>query len=66
MRQKVRAATLRSLHHTFIYRRLVIQAKKQGAPTATTGTALHVRLRENSKKGTKLLEFIHGQLYNGM
>jgi len=64
-RQKVRAATLRSLHHTSIYMRLIIHAKKQGASIATTGTALHVRLQENSKKGTKLLKFIHGQPYNG-
>ena len=45
--------------------RLSIQAKKQGATTTTIGSANHVRLRENSKKGTKLLKFIHGTLYNG-
>jgi hypothetical protein len=45
--------------------RLILQTKKQGATIATTGTALHVRLRENSKEGTKLLKFIHGQLYHG-
>ena len=42
----------------------MIQANKQGATTATTGTAFHVRLRENSKEGTDLLKLIHGQLYN--
>jgi hypothetical protein len=65
LRHKARAATLRSLHHTSIYRKLIIHAKKQGATTATIGTALHIRLRENSKEGTKLLKFFHGQLYNG-
>ena len=65
LRQKVRAATLRSLHHTSIYRRIITHATQQGANLATTGTALHVRLQENSKEGTKLLKFIHGQLYNG-
>jgi hypothetical protein len=65
LRQKARAATLRNLHHTSIYRRLIFQAKEQGATTATTGTAIHTRLRENSKEGTYLLKFIHGQLYNG-
>ena len=47
LRPKVRASTLRSMHHTSIYRRLILQAKNQGATTATTGTALHARLREN-------------------
>ena len=65
MREKVRAATLRSMHHTYIYRRLILQSRIQGATTATTGTALHARLRENLKEGTNLLKFIHGQLYNG-
>ena len=62
---KVRAATLRSMHHTSIYRRLILQEKNQGATTATTGTALRFLLRENSKDGTNLLKFIHGQLCNG-
>jgi predicted outer membrane repeat protein len=53
------------LHHTSIYRRLITKAKQQGATIATTGSALHIRFRENSKEGTKLLKFIHGQLYNG-
>ena len=52
------------MHHTFIYMRLILQAKTQGANTATTGTALHARLRENSKDGTNILKFIHGHLYN--
>jgi hypothetical protein len=53
------------MHHTSIYARLILKARTQGATTATTGTALHARLRENSKEGTSLLKFIHGQLYNG-
>ena len=53
------------MHHTSIYKRLILQAKTQGANTTTTGPAYHARLRENSKEGTKLLKFIHGQLYNG-
>jgi hypothetical protein len=63
--KKVRAATLQSMHHSSAYRRLILQAKNQGATTTTPGTALHARLRENSKEGTKLLKFIHEQLYNG-
>jgi len=50
------------MHHTFIYKRLSLQAKTQGANTVTTGTALYARLRENSKEGTNLLKLIHGQL----
>jgi len=64
-RQKVRAATLRSMHHTSIYKRLILQTKTHGADTATTGTALNTRFRENSKEGTNLLKLIHGQLYSG-
>jgi len=62
LRQKARASTLRSMLHTSIYRRRILQAKTQGANTATTGTALRSRLRENSKEGTNLHKFIHGQL----
>jgi hypothetical protein len=65
LRQKVRAATLRSLHHTFLYRRIVLQAKTQGANTAITGTTLHTRLRVHAKRGSYILKFIYGQLYNG-
>ncbi len=65
LRQKVRAATLRSMHHTSTYTRLILQAKTKEANTATTGTALHARLREKSKEATYLLKFIHEQLYNG-
>ena len=48
----------------FFFRRLILRARTQGATTATTETALHARLRENSKEGTNLLKFIHGQFYN--
>jgi len=65
LRQKFKAATLRSIHQTSITRRLILQAKTQGANTATTEASLHTRLRENSKEGTNLRKFIHGQLYNG-
>ena len=65
LRQKVRAATLRSMHHTSLYRRLILHAKTNGAHTANTGKALHTRLRDNPAEGTNLLKFIHGQLYNG-
>ena len=65
LRKKVRAATLRSLHHTSLYRRLVLNAKDRGARTAATGDSLHTRLRENPREGSTLLKFIYGQLYNG-
>ena len=53
------------MHHTSIYKRLILQAKTQGANTATTGTSLHTCLRETTKEGTHILKFLHGQLYNG-
>jgi predicted outer membrane repeat protein len=65
LRQKVRAATLRSLHHTSLYIRLVLKAKVQGARIDSTGDSLHTRLRENPREGSTLLKFINGQLYNG-
>jgi ribonuclease HI len=65
LRQKVRASTLRSLHHTSLYMRLILTAKTEGMNTAAAGKALHTRLRENPKEGTNLLKFMYGQLYNG-
>ena len=65
LRQKFKATTLRSMHHTSLYMRLILHAKTQGANTATTGTTLHIRLRENAKEGSYILKCIHGQIYNG-
>ena len=53
------------MHETSIYKRLMLQAKTQGANTATTGASLHTRLQENSEEGTNFLKLIHGQQYNG-
>ena len=65
LRQKVRMATLRSLHHTSLYRRLILNAKARGARTANVGTALHSRIRNSPSEGITILKFIYGQLYNG-
>ncbi len=65
LRQKVRTATMRSMHQTPLYTRLIQQAKTQGAHTTTTGASLHTRLRETPKEGTNLLKCMYGQLYNG-
>ncbi len=65
LRQNVRDATLRSMHHTSLYRRLILQAKTTGARNAQTGASLHARLRTNPKEDTSLLKFVYGQLYNG-
>ena len=65
LRQKVHAATLRSMHHASLYMRLILQAREQGAHIAATGKALHTRLRDQAKEGTNLLRFLCGQLYNG-
>jgi len=45
--------------------RLILQAKIHGAHTPTTGESLHTRLRETPKKGTNIIKFIYGRLYNG-
>ncbi len=65
LRDIVRAATLRSLHHTSLYRRLILNAKSRGARTATTGTAVHALIRNSPRDGITILKFIYGQLYNG-
>ena len=65
LRQKVRVAILRSMYHTSLYRRLILQARTQRVSIAPTGTSLHTRLRENAKEGINILNFIHRQLYNG-
>ena len=61
----VRNATLRSLHHTYLYIRLILKAKDQGARTKTVGTALHSYIRKSPKDGITILKFLYGQLYNG-
>jgi hypothetical protein len=63
IRLKVRDALLRNLHHTFLYRRLIIEDKE--VRTHTIYRAIHKRFTSNSKEGTTLLKFIHEQLYNG-
>jgi len=48
------------MHHTSLYRRLVILARDKGARISATGTALYKRLRENPADGTSLLKFAYG------
>ncbi len=62
LRLKVRNATLRSIHHTSLYRPLVLKSKAQGGRTNTLGTAIHSYIRKSPKDGITLLKFIHGQL----
>jgi len=63
-RLKVRNALLHSLHHSSLYRRLVVANKERGARTKTVGHALHKKLTQSPWEGTTLLKFIYGQLYN--
>ena len=65
LRLKVRDALLRSLHHSSLYRRLIVAGKTKGARTKTVGRALHKKLTHSPLKRTSLLTFIYGQLYNG-
>jgi predicted outer membrane repeat protein len=65
LRRQVKAATLRGMHHTSLYRRLILQAKATSAHNAQTGASIHTRLGTNPKEGTSLLKFVYGQLYNG-
>ena len=65
LRQKVRVATLRNMHYTSLYKRLILRAREQGARIVATGQTLHTRLRKRSKEGTDLLKYLYGQLHNG-
>jgi len=65
LRTKVRAALLRSLHHSSLYRRLIVANKEKGARTKAVGQALHKKLTHSPWVGTTLLKFIYGQLYDG-
>ena len=56
LRRKVRAATLRSLHQTSLYKRLILLAKEKGACIAEMDKALHIRLMHNPADDTNLLK----------
>jgi hypothetical protein len=62
---KVRDAFLRSLHHSSLYRRLIVASKENGVGTTTMGQALHKKLTHSPWEGTSLLKILYGQLYNG-
>ena len=64
-RRHVKPRLLNSLHHTSLYRRLILQASKDGARLATTASQITKRRRDSPKQATLLLKFLWGQLYNG-
>ena len=65
LRLKVRDALLRSLHHSSLYRCLIIASKNKGARTKTVGQTLHKKLTHSPWEGTSVLKFIYEQFYNG-
>ena len=65
LRLKVQDALLCSLHHSSLYRRLIVANKEKGARTRTVGQALHKKLTHSPREGTSLFKFIYGQIYNG-
>ncbi len=65
LRDKVRDALLRSLHHTSFYRRLFIANRRRGARIYIVGRSIYIRFTSNPKEGTIFLKFIYDQLYNG-
>ena len=62
---QVRTTALRRLHHTSLYTRPITNAKTQRARIDTVGTTLYALIRNSQRDGITILEFIHGQLYNG-
>jgi len=59
-----RSATLRIIHNTFLYTRLILKAKAQGGLTYTTDTAIRSFFHKSPKKGINMLKFMYDQLYN--
>ena len=59
LRHTARNATLRSSHHTSLYKFLILRGKAQGARTNTVGMALHFYIRKFPKDGIPLLKFIY-------
>ena len=51
LRIKVREALLRSLHHSSLYRRLIVASKEKGARIKKVGQALHKKLTHSLSKG---------------
>ena len=56
---KVRDALLRSLHHSSLYRRLIIANKEKEDRTKTVGKALRKKLTRSPWEGTSLLNKVH-------
>jgi hypothetical protein len=65
LRIKVREALLRSLHHSSLYRRLIVANQEKGVRTKRVGQVLHKKLTHSPREGTTFLKFLYGQLYNG-
>ena len=64
-RKRVKPRVLTSLYHTSIYRRLILQASKDGARLATTASQITKRRTPYPTQATQLLQFLWGQLFNG-
>ncbi len=58
LRLEVRGSLLRSLHHSSLYRRLILAIKENGARTKSVGHSLHKKLTYHSWEGTSLLKFV--------
>jgi hypothetical protein len=65
LRDKLREATIRSLRHTSLYRRLILTVKQNGAKTPTLGRKLHTTVRTAPHAGIDIIKFLYGQFYNG-
>ena len=52
LRSTVRDALLRSLHHSSLYRRLIVANNEKGARTKTVGQALHKKLTHSPWEAT--------------
>jgi hypothetical protein len=64
-RKHVKPRLLNGLYHTSLYRRLILQAAKDGARLTTTSTQITTRRKNSPKQANQLFKFLWGQLYNG-
>jgi len=59
-RSRVKPRVLNSLYHTSLYRRLIVQASKNGARLATTASQITRRRSSSPAQATQLLKFLWG------
>ncbi len=64
LRDKVFATILRSLHHTPLYRHLILTANQNKAKTPTVYRKIHATICNVLRPIVNILKFLYGKIYN--